>query len=222
MFCVGCMLFSVVVLNVMVVNVVVYDDVMVLLWFIFIFLVVGSAARTVFYGMLVLYMVVLFIIGMVMVVVYYYVDLGLLEVLLSVWGGINLYVLLVCFLFALIFELLFLMEWYMLKKVLFKVLILVGFGVLMSMVFIGCVLCVFLFDFSWVFCMMVGLILVVIDFVVVVVILKEVGVSKVLGYLIEGELFVNDGIVIVVFNVFLVIVKGEYFLFGDVMKDLII
>ena len=158
---------------------------------------------------------------MVMAVVYYYADLGLLEASLSAWGGINPHVLLACFLPALIFESSFSMEWHTLKKVLPKVLILAGPGVLMSMALTGCVLRVFPFDFSWAFCMMVGSILAATDPVAVVAILKEVGASKVLGHLIEGESLVNDGTAIVVFNVFLAIAKGEHLSFGDVMKDLI-
>ena len=91
----------------------------------------------------------------------------------------------------------------------------------MSMALTGCVLRVFPFDFSWAFCMMVGSILAATDPVAVVAILKEVGASKVLGHLIEGESLVNDGTAIVVFNVFLAIAKGEHLSFGDVMKDLI-
>ena len=218
---VGRTLLSAAASNASAVNAAAHDDATAPLWFIFISLAVGSAARTALHGTSVPYTVVLFIIGMVMAVVYYYADLGLLEASLSAWGGINPHVLLACFLPALIFESSFSMEWHTLKKVLPKVLILAGPGVLMSMALTGCVLRVFPFDFSWAFCMMVGSILAATDPVAVVAILKEVGASKVLGHLIEGESLVNDGTAIVVFNVFLAIAKGEHLSFGDVMKDLI-
>ena len=168
------------------------------------------------------YTVVLFIIGMLMAVVYYYTDLGLLEASLSAWGGINPHVLLACFLPALIFESSFSMEWHTLKK-----------GAAQG-VDLGRARGVDEHGAHWVrvtrcfhsilagrFCMMVGSILAATDPVAVVAILKEVGASKVLGHLIEGESLVNDGTAIVVFNVFLAIAKGEHLSFGDVMKDLI-
>ena len=134
---VGRTLLSAAASNATAVNAAAHDDATAPLWFIFISLAVGSAARTALHGTSVPYTVVLFIIGMVMAVVYYYADLGLLEASLSAWGGINPHVLLACFLPALIFESSFSMEWHTLKKVLPKVLILAGPGVLMSMRSLG-------------------------------------------------------------------------------------
>ena len=57
--------------------------------------------------------------------------------------------------------------------------------------------------------MMVGSILAATDPVAVVSILKEVGASKILGHVIEGESLVNDGTAIVVFTLFFEISKGE-------------
>ena len=56
---------------------------------------------------------------------------------------------------------------------------------------------------------MVGSILAATDPVAVVSILKEVGASKILGHVIEGESLVNDGTAIVVFTLFFEISKGE-------------
>jgi len=192
------------------------------LWFIFISLALGSFARTALHGSSVPYTVVLFVIGMLVALVYYYADLGMLEASLDAWSGINPHLLLAVFLPALIFESSFSMEWHTLRKVLPKVLILAGPGVLISMGLTGCVLRVFPLNWSWGFCMMVGSILAATDPVAVVAILKEVGASKILGHLIEGESLVNDGTAIVVFNVFLAIAKGEEKTFGSVIADLIL
>ena len=191
------------------------------LWFIFISLFIGSLTRTALNGTSVPYTVVLFCLGMVEAVVDYYLDLGKLESSLEAWGNINPHVLLAAFLPALIFESSFSMEWHTLKKVLPKVLVMAGPGVLMTMGLAGCVLRAFPFGLSWSFCMMVGSILAATDPVAVVAILKEVGASKTLGHLIEGESLVNDGTAIVVFNVFLTLAKGEEKSFGSIMKDLI-
>ena len=192
------------------------------LWFIFISLTAGSATRTALHGTSIPYTVVLFCMGMLLAVVYYYTDLGHLENSLDAWNGINPHLLLAVFLPALIFESSFSMEWHTLKKVLPKVLILAGPGVLLSMALTGCVLRVFPFGWSWAFCMMVGSILAATDPVAVVAILKEVGASKVLGHMIEGESLVNDGTAIVVFNVFLAIASGTNKTFGEVILALIL
>jgi len=197
------------------------DDTAVL-WFMFISLAAGTAARTALHGTSIPYTVVLFCIGMLLAVVYYYTELGHLEASLDAWNGINPHLLLAVFLPALIFESSFSMEWHTLKKVLPKVLILAGPGVLLSMALTGCVLRIFPFGWSWAFCMMVGSILAATDPVAVVAILKEVGASKVLGHMIEGESLVNDGTAIVVFNVFLAIASGESKTFGEVILALIL
>lgn len=193
----------------------------VVLWFIFISLAMGSATRTALHGTSIPYTVVLFVLGMLVAVIYYYTDLGALDKSLDAWASINPHLLLACFLPASIFESSFSMEWHTLKKVLPKVLILAGPGVLISMAFTGIVLKMFPFGLSWGFCMMVGSILAATDPVAVVAILKEVGASKILGHTIEGESLVNDGTAIVVFNVFFTIAKGESMTFGEVMTDLI-
>ena len=193
----------------------------VVLWFIFISLAIGSATRTALHGTSIPYTVVLFVLGMLIAVIYYYTDLGALDKSLDAWASINPHLLLACFLPALIFESSFSMEWHTLKKVLPKVLILAGPGVLISMALTGITLKVFPFGLSWGFCMMVGSILAATDPVAVVAILKEVGASKILGHTIEGESLVNDGTAIVVFNVFFAIAKGEHLTFGEIMTDLI-
>ena len=198
-----------------------HEDGTVALWFVFVALAVGSATRTALHGTSIPYTVVLFMLGMLWAVIYDKADIGLLDTSLAAWKGINPHLLLAVFLPALIFESSFSMEWHTLKKVLPKVLLLAGPGVLISMAITGCLIRAMPFGLSWGFCMMLGSILSATDPVAVVAILKEVGASKVLGHLIEGESLVNDGTAIVVFNVFLAIARGEEKTFGNVMKDLI-
>lgn len=186
-----------------------HEDGTVALWFVFVALAVGSATRTALHGTSIPYTVVLFMLGMLWAVIYDKADIGLLDTSLAAWKGINPHLLLAVFLPALIFESSFSMEWHTLKKVLPKVLLLAGPGVLISMALTGCLIRAMPFGLSWGFCMMLGSILSATDPVAVVAILKEVGASKVLGHLIEGESLVNDGTAIVVFNVFLAIARGE-------------
>ena len=129
---------------------------------------------------------------------------------LDAFVHINPHLLLAVFLPALIFESSFSMEWHTLSKVLTKILILAGPGVLINMALTATVLHAFPFDWDWNFSMMVGSILAATDPVAVVSILKEVGASKILGHVIEGESLVNDGTAIVVFTLFFEISKGEH------------
>ena len=58
------------------------------------------------------------------------------------------------------------------------------------------------YDWSWNACFMFGAMMSATDPVAVVALLKELGVSKRLGTLMEGESLLNDGTAIVLFTVF--------------------
>jgi NhaP-type Na+/H+ or K+/H+ antiporter len=58
------------------------------------------------------------------------------------------------------------------------------------------------------------------DPVAVVALLRELGASKKLSTLIEGESLMNDGTAIVVFQLFLQMVLGQKFDAGDVIEFL--
>ena len=189
-----------------------HDDPTAILWFIFIALALGTANRSLFtvINSPVPYTVALLLIGMCMGVVN--TKGGFSEGLqssLDAFTRIDPHLLLAVFLPALIFESSFSMEWHTLSKVLTKIVILAGPGVFMNMALTATVLKSFPFHWDWNFSMMVGSILAATDPVAVVSILKEVGASKILGHVIEGESLVNDGTAIVVFTLFFEISKGE-------------
>ncbi|XP_072046818.1 sperm-specific sodium:proton exchanger-like [Amphiura filiformis] len=107
------------------------------------------------------------------------------------------------FLPILLFESAFAMDVHTFVKSLTQVCILAIFGFLVATV-LTAVLAKFVFSYNWNFmvCMMFGSILSATDPVAVVALLKDLGASKQLGTLIEGESLLNDGCSIVVFDVF--------------------
>ena len=188
------------------------EDPTAVLWFIFVALALGTACRSLFtlVNSPVPYTVALLFIGITMGVLNNQFDMGGVGASLDAFVHINPHLLLAVFLPALIFESSFSMEWHTLSKVLTKVLILAGPGVLINMALTAALLHAFPFSWDWNFCLMVGSILAATDPVAVVSILKEVGASKILGHVIEGESLVNDGTAIVVFTLFFEISKGEH------------
>ena len=189
-----------------------HGDPTAILWFVFIALALGTACRSAFtvINSPVPYTVALLVIGICMGVLNDQFDLSGVGTSLDAFVHINPHLLLAVFLPALIFESSFSMEWHTLSKVLTKILILAGPGVLINMALTATVLHAFPFAWDWNFSMMVGSILAATDPVAVVSILKEVGASKILGHVIEGESLVNDGTAIVVFTLFFEISKGEH------------
>ena len=136
-----------------------HDDPTAILWFIFIALALGTANRSLFtvINSPVPYTVALLLIGMCMGVVN--TKGGFSEGLqssLDAFTRIDPHLLLAVFLPALIFESSFSMEWHTLSKVLTKIVILAGPGVLMNMALTATVLKAFPFQWDWNFSMMVG------------------------------------------------------------------
>ncbi|KAH8077164.1 potassium:proton antiporter [Aureococcus anophagefferens] len=120
------------------------------------------------------------------------------------WDRVNPHLLMYLFLPVLIFESAFSVDVHTLFRELFQVLTLAVPGVALSTALTACV-ARWLFagrEFTWAASLMLGAILSATDPVAVVALLKELGVSKRVGTLIEGESLFNDGTAIVVFNVF--------------------
>ena len=76
-------------------------------------------------------------------------------------------------------------------------------------------------QFSWNACLLYGSIISATDPVAVVALLKELGASRRLATLIEGESLLNDGTAMVVFAVLLDIVKGADLTFGEILVKFI-
>jgi NhaP-type Na+/H+ or K+/H+ antiporter len=71
--------------------------------------------------------------------------------------------------------------------------------------------------FTWEASLMYGSIICATDPVAVVALLKELGASKRLATMIEGESLLNDGTAMVVFLVLLDLVKGKPLIWGNVL-----
>ena len=190
------------------------------LYFLFLALVLGALARSAVRGSRLPYTVALLFVGLALGFLYSHVDLGSLSNSLDIWVRIGPHTMLSCFLPALVFESAFSLEWHTFRRCASQVLWLAGPGVIMGTFLMGALLKVTLpYEWGWGASLMLGSILSATDPVAVVALLKEVGASKRLGHIIEGESLVNDGTAIVVFSLLNEIAKGvtktplEIFLF---------
>jgi NhaP-type Na+/H+ or K+/H+ antiporter len=104
------------------------------------------------------------------------------------------------------------------RKCLSQVIILATVGVLIGQGLVaGFCYYVFPYDWDWKFSLLIGAILAATDPVAVVALLKELGASKKLGTIIEGESLMNDGTAIVMFLLFLDLAKGGTKTTGEVI-----
>ncbi|MCK4630165.1 MAG: cation:proton antiporter [Bacteroidales bacterium] len=130
-------------------------------------------------------------------------------------GNIDPHVILFVFLPTLIFEAAFALDVHTFKKSVGNASILAIPGILIAMVLtaalaIGLDLAgIGLAGWGWPIALMFGAVVSATDPVAVVSLLKNLGASKKLGTLIEGESLLNDGTAIVLFMVFLVGITGE-------------
>ena len=124
--------------------------------------------------------------------------------------NINPHFLLAAFLPPLIFESAFGAEWHVMLREFGQSLTLAFPGVLINTM-LTAVFCVYAFPYSWTWAEAItfGSIVSATDPVAVVSILKELGASKRLATLIEGESLLNDGSAFVLYVIALQFVKGE-------------
>ncbi|CAK9140257.1 unnamed protein product, partial [Ilex paraguariensis] len=107
------------------------------------------------------------------------------------------------------------------QRCMVQMLLLAGPGVLISTFFLGSALkLTFPYDWSWTTSLLLGGLLSATDPVAVVALLKELGASKKLSTIIEGESLMNDGTAIVVYQLFYRMVLGSSFNWGTVIKFL--
>lgn len=125
------------------------------------------------------------------------------------WAGhVDPHVILYVFLPTLIFEAAFAMEVHTFKKTLTNATLLAVPGIIIAMLLTGALMVgisavgIGEIKWSWTLALMFGAIISATDPVAVVAVLKELGASKKLGTLIEGESLLNDGTAIVIFMVF--------------------
>lgn len=186
-------------------------------------LVLGIASRHLLRGTRVPYTVALLVLGIGLGSLEYGTShgLGKLGAGIRLWANINPVLLLSVFLPALLFESSFAMEVHQIKRCMAQMLLLAGPGVLISTFCLGALLKItFPYNWNWNTSLLLGGLLSATDPVAVVALLKELGASKKLNTIIEGESLMNDGTAIVVFQLFYRMVLGQNFNVGDIIKFL--
>ncbi len=141
-------------------------------------------------------------------------DVGFLGRAVDWAGHIDPHLILYVFLPTLIFEAAFGMDVHTFRKSFVNASILAIPGIILAMVLTGALAMwigrsgIGLDAWGWTIAMMFGAVISATDPVAVVSLLKELGASKKLGTLIEGESLLNDGTAIVLFMVFFVGISG--------------
>ncbi len=160
------------------------------------------------------------------------------------WGGMDVsfirkslynaahidpHLLLYVFLPILIFEAAFAMDLHTFKRSAGNSIILAVPGILLALVLTACL--VFALDYfnlglegwgNWSLALMFGAVISATDPVAVVALLKDLGASKKLGTLIEGESLLNDGTAIVIFMVFFAALSGNASDMNGIVQFLIV
>ncbi|CAM0147134.1 unnamed protein product [Urochloa decumbens] len=186
-------------------------------------LVLGIASRHLLRGTRVPYTVALLVLGVALGSLEYgtHHGLGKLGAGIRIWANINPDLLLAVFLPALLFESSFSMEIHQIKRCMAQMVLLAGPGVLLSTFLLGsAVKLTFPYNWSWKTSLLLGGLLSATDPVAVVALLKELGASKKLSTIIEGESLMNDGTAIVVYQLFYRMVLGKTFDAGSIIKFL--
>ncbi|XP_048554183.1 sodium/hydrogen exchanger 8-like isoform X1 [Triticum urartu] len=147
--------------------------------------------------------------------------LGKLGAGIRIWAAINPDLLLAVFLPALLFESSFSMEVHQIKKCMAQMLLLAVPGVVISTFLLGTAVKLTLpYGWNWETSFLFGGLLSATDPVAVVALLKDLGASKKLSTIIEGESLMNDGTAIVVYQLFYRMVLGRTFDAGSILKFL--
>jgi len=132
----------------------------------------------------------------------------------SLISSINPHTFFLIFLPPLIFESAFSIDWHIIKNEIIQILILAG-PVLLINSFLTALAMRYILQYDGLFtfeaAVMFGALISATDPVAVVSVLKELGASRTLSTMIEGESLINDGTAFVMFSVTLGLVKGEPF-----------
>jgi len=142
------------------------------------------------------------------------VDMGLLDRAFSWAGNIDPHIIMYVFLPTLIFEAAFAMDVHTFRKSALNASLLAIPGIIIAMFLTAFIVLgidrigLGLNGWGWAYALMFGAVASATDPVAVVALLKELGASKKLGTLIEGESMLNDGTAIVLFMLFFTAVSG--------------
>ncbi|XP_075659862.1 sodium/hydrogen exchanger 8-like isoform X3 [Castanea sativa] len=186
-------------------------------------LVLGITCRHLLRGTRVPYTVALLILGIALGSIEYgtHHQFGKIGDGIRLWANIDPDLLLAVFLPALLFESSFSMEVHQIKRCLVQMILLAGPGALISTFCLGVALkFTFPYEWSWKTSLLLGGLLGATDPVAVVALLKELGASKKLSTIIEGESVMNDGAAIVVYQLFYRMVLGQSFGWVAIIKFL--
>ncbi|MCF8345997.1 MAG: cation:proton antiporter [Bacteroidales bacterium] len=142
------------------------------------------------------------------------VDMGLLDRAFSWAGNIDPHIIMYVFLPTLIFEAAFAMDVHTFRKSALNASLLAIPGIIIAMFLTAFIVLgidrigLGLNGWGWAYALMFGAVASATDPVAVVALLKELGASRKLGTLIEGESMLNDGTAIVLFMLFFTVVSG--------------
>ncbi|CAI5491589.1 unnamed protein product [Closterium sp. Naga37s-1] len=186
--------------------------------FIGVSLALGALCRQVLSNTRIPYTVALLLVGVGLGALEYYVNLGLLGESIRMWANIDPELVLYVFLPALLFESAFSFEFHQVKRCLVQMFLLAVPGVAISTGFLGVISRYVLpYGWNWSTAMLLGGLLSATDPVAVVALLRDLGASKKLSTIIDGEALMNDGTAIVVFQLFLRLTLGYSYGIGDVI-----
>lgn len=191
--------------------------------FVGICLILGIGSRQLLRGTRVPYTVALLLLGIGLGALEYgtHGGMGKFSASIRVWANINPNLILFVFLPALLFESSFAMEIHQIKRCMVQMVLLAGPGVVISTFCLGTAIhFLFPYDWNWKISLLLGGLLSATDPVAVVALLKELGASKKLNTIIEGESLMNDGTAIVVYKLFFQMVQGDTFNVAQVIKFL--
>jgi NhaP-type Na+/H+ or K+/H+ antiporter len=187
------------------------------LLFVILALLIGAATRYLLRKSFLPYTVSLLIIGILLGVfsrLGYFSDLASIQQALSWAGNIDPHLILYVFLPTLIFEAAFAMDVHTFKKTFTNATIMAIPGLLIAMFLTGALMIMLAksnlgYDgWGWEMALLFGAVVSATDPVAVVALLKDLGASKKLSTLIEGESLLNDGTAIVIFMVFFLGITG--------------
>merc|ERR1719334_316961 len=169
--------------------------------------------------MIIPYTTFLFALGMVLGWwdIYWPWSLGHVSVAIRTVDNIDPHVLLGVFIPPLVFESAFSVDYHIIRKELAPAVTLAGPGVALNTLFTACFALLFPYKWSFAEALLFGSIASATDPVAVVALLRELGASKRLATLIEGESLLNDGTAFVLFVVLVKIVEGVHLSSGDIV-----
>lgn len=179
--------------------------------FLFLALVVGVLTRVLLGPLTGLpYTVLLLVFGVALGALATGVDLGAIGHSIGVWGSLDPHLTLFVFLPALIFGSAFSVDYHTFSREIPQMLVLAVPGVVLSSL-LTAALAVFVFPYHWGWAdgLAFGAMMSATDPVAVVALLRELGASKRLSLLIEGESLFNDGTAMVIFIVFSDVMAGK-------------